>query len=341
MPTARPFARNTGAPIAGTIQVGNLAVGVPTAGFAATGLPWWNGPDEDLGYVIATQVAANNQPTPVPPSVTASVGFWRSTALTDASFIDLAEYVSRIAGSPQTFVDGAAAKTWLNNNGYWTSYASQIVTSGLVLNLDAGNSLSYPGTGTTWFDISGNGNNGTLTNGPTFNSSNGGSIVFDGTNDYVTTPYMFPSGNLAKSFSVWINANLISQPWIVGGGIDNSDGRAFGLFLNSTPIFHGNGPTYDMPFNGTINASTWYNVSISYNGSVISGYLNGQLNNTKAVILDTYPSPPTGVSLGVNGIRSSFAYFNGKIAQAMMYNKALSAAEVLQNFNATKSRFGL
>jgi hypothetical protein len=122
MPTARPFARNTGAPIAGTIQVGNLAVGIPTAGFAATGLPWWNGPNEDLGYVIATQVAANNQPTPVPPSVTASVGFWRSTALTDASFIDLAQYVARIAGTPQTFVDGSAAKTWLNNNGYWTSW---------------------------------------------------------------------------------------------------------------------------------------------------------------------------------------------------------------------------
>jgi hypothetical protein len=126
MPTARPFARNTGAPIAGTIQVGNLAVGVPTAGFAATGLPWWNGPDEELGYVIATQVAANNQPTPVPPSVTASVGFWRSTALTNASFISLAEYVSRIAGTPQTFVDGSAAKTWLNTNGYWTSWAIQV-----------------------------------------------------------------------------------------------------------------------------------------------------------------------------------------------------------------------
>ena len=122
MPTARPFARNTGAAIAGTTQVGNLAVGIPTAGFAATGLPWWNGPDEDLGYVIATQVPADNQPTPVPPSVTASVGFWRSTALTDASFISLAEYVSRIAGSPQTFSNPLAAKTWLITNGYWTSW---------------------------------------------------------------------------------------------------------------------------------------------------------------------------------------------------------------------------
>jgi uncharacterized protein (TIGR02145 family) len=121
MPTARPFARNTGAAITGTTQVGNLAVGIPTAGFAATGLPWWNGPDEDLGYVIATEVAANNQPTPV-SATTASVGFWRSTALTDASFIDLAQYVSTIAGTPQTFATASAAVTWLNTNGYWTSY---------------------------------------------------------------------------------------------------------------------------------------------------------------------------------------------------------------------------
>jgi len=122
----RPFARNTGAPIAGTEQVGNLAVGIPTAGFMATGLPWWNGPDEELGYVIATQVPANNQPTPVPPSVTASVGFWRSTAKTEASFIDLAQYVSKISGTIQTFLNGNAAKTWLNNNGYWTSWAIQV-----------------------------------------------------------------------------------------------------------------------------------------------------------------------------------------------------------------------
>lgn len=132
MPTARPFARNTGAAIAGTTQIGNLAVGTPTAGFAATGLPWWNGPDEELGYVIATQVPSNNQPTPV-PATTASVGFWRSSALTDASFIDLAEYVARIAGSPQTFATAYAALTWLNTNGYWTSWALPTVTIGTQL----------------------------------------------------------------------------------------------------------------------------------------------------------------------------------------------------------------
>ena len=118
MATARPFAYNTGAGITGTVQFGFLAVGTPTAGFSSTGLEWWNGPDEDLGYVIAQSVPGDTQPTPV-PGVSASVGFFRSSALTDPSFISLS---NTIAGPSGPFASGSAAKTWLNANGYWTSY---------------------------------------------------------------------------------------------------------------------------------------------------------------------------------------------------------------------------
>ena len=118
MATARPFAYNTGAGITGTVQFGFLAVGTPTAGFSSTGLEWWNGPDEDLGYVIAQSVPGDTQPTPV-PGVSASVGFFRSSALTDPSFISLS---NTIAGPSGPFASGSAAKTWLNSNGYWTSY---------------------------------------------------------------------------------------------------------------------------------------------------------------------------------------------------------------------------
>ena len=124
-PSSRPFARYTVAIIQGKNKIGNLGIGIdngPTGGYGGTGIQWWNGPSESGGWVIAQEVPSNNQPTPVPPSVTASVGFWRSSALTDASFIEIAEYVSRIAGSPQTFATGILAKTWLNNNGYWTNY---------------------------------------------------------------------------------------------------------------------------------------------------------------------------------------------------------------------------
>ena len=128
MATARPFAYNIGAPIAGTEQVGGLAVGTPTSGFSATGLEWWNGPDEDLGYVIAQSVPSDTQPTPV-SGVFASVGFFRSSALTDPSFISIANYVAGPSGGGP-FASGSAAKTWLNANGYWTSYVGSTGATG-------------------------------------------------------------------------------------------------------------------------------------------------------------------------------------------------------------------
>jgi hypothetical protein len=125
MSTSRPFAyNNTGSPIAGTEQVGSLAVGYPSGGFS--GFEWWNGPDENLGYVIACSVPGDTQPTPV-AGVDASVGFFRSGALTESSFISLANV---IAGPSGPFASGSTAKTWLNSNGYWTSYAGSTGATG-------------------------------------------------------------------------------------------------------------------------------------------------------------------------------------------------------------------
>ena len=121
MATLSSFAYNPGDSIDGTEQLGSLSIGEPTSGF--TNNPqYWNGPDEELGYVIAQSVSGNTQPTPI-PGVFASVGFFRSTDLTEGSFITLSE---TIAG--QSFATGADAKTWLNNNGYWTSYVVSGVT---------------------------------------------------------------------------------------------------------------------------------------------------------------------------------------------------------------------
>jgi hypothetical protein len=117
MSTSRPFAYNTRAPISGTDQVGDLAIGYPTSGFESTSLRWWEGPDEDLGYVIGKPISAGNQPNPL--GVAASVGFSRSSALTDSSFISIA---NSVAGPSGPFASAANAKTWLNANGYWTSY---------------------------------------------------------------------------------------------------------------------------------------------------------------------------------------------------------------------------
>jgi len=122
MATARPFAYNTGSPIDGTTQVGNLAVGTPTSGFTINPR-FWNGPDEDLGYVIAVPVSGNTQPTPV-SGVNASVGFYRTDSLDDNQFIGLSEYVSNEYGNPQTFATATDASNWLTTNGFWNSYGN-------------------------------------------------------------------------------------------------------------------------------------------------------------------------------------------------------------------------
>ena len=122
MSTSRPFAYNTGSTIAGTIQVGSLAVGTPTSGF--TGMEWWNGPDEDLGYVIAISVPSDTQPTPV-SGITASVGFNRTDGFNDSEFVSLANLITG-----ESFVAPNQASTGLTSLGYWNSYG----TSGISIN---------------------------------------------------------------------------------------------------------------------------------------------------------------------------------------------------------------
>ena len=114
MATARPFAYNTGSTITGTIQIGSLAVGTPTSGF--TGNPkWWNGPDEDLGYVICRPNTNGNQPNP--GSLPAFIRFSRSKLKTDQSFINLVNSVFK-----QTFTTTSQCTSYLTTNGYWTSW---------------------------------------------------------------------------------------------------------------------------------------------------------------------------------------------------------------------------
>jgi hypothetical protein len=120
MATSTPVGYNTGSTISGTQQIGSLAIGTGTTvayDSSPNNVKFWMGPNQDSGYVIAHTTVAGNQPNPV--SIPEYVGFFRSTGLTDSSFISLSQYVSNFS---QTFTTGTEAKTWLNNNGYWTSW---------------------------------------------------------------------------------------------------------------------------------------------------------------------------------------------------------------------------
>lgn len=123
MAVTRPFAYNTGPNIPGSIQLGNLAIGVDNIDYSEQpgGVRWWNGPDESLGYVIAHETVSGNQPNPL--GVQAFLGFWRTESKSEQSFIELSEWVSAQNNTPQTFLTGNDAKLWLNDNGFWTSYS--------------------------------------------------------------------------------------------------------------------------------------------------------------------------------------------------------------------------
>ena len=220
----------------------------------------------------------------------------------------------------------------------------KIVTNGLVLCLDAGNNKSYPSSGTNWNDLSGNNNNGTLTNGPTFTGSFGGSIVFDGTNDYVSSFPTQISGVGSKTVSAWIKINKTSRVGLAGIR-DGTSQTGWVFTVNRTTYgnltyFHTGGSTLEVA--AGIITNTWYNVCVTYNLTSTTAilYLNGvQIGSSSTSFTAITPSSFKGV---IGDEDSAFSTpFGGNIAQVSIYNRALSASEILQNFNATKARFSL
>jgi len=221
-------------------------------------------------------------------------------------------------------------------------YGPSIVTSGLVLALDAADRNSYPGSGTTWTDLSGNGNTGTLTNGPTYSSSNSGSIVFDGTNDYVVTGNSGITGNQSWSLSIWVSVNVSEngagrQGWIIWDGAANQNTNqliSIGVNGGKVEVAHwGNDTVFS---NSPINFGSFQNITVTFNGSQELIYINSVNTDSKSTSLSVTDGAWYFASAeGVNG------FLNCNIASAQIYNRALTATEIQQNFNATRSRFGI
>ena len=227
-----------------------------------------------------------------------------------------------------------------------------IVTDGLVLSLDAGNTKSYQSGSTTWFDRSGNNRNGTLTNGPTFTSRNGGSIVFDGVNDYVSSSL---NVNAGRNFSVfaWINPGSINvRNGIVGNSYSYSGRNGFyfstatnyGGTLNTFFISIGNDIAYRTAANNSITLNQWNYIggTITNGGQDIRLYSNGIETAYFGGILSSGSMTYNNNELFIGSRYSiNMEVFAGSIAQVSVHNKILTAQEVEQNYNATKSRFNL
>ena len=219
------------------------------------------------------------------------------------------------------------------------AYSPKIVTDGLVFAVDAANTKSYPGSGTTWKDLSGNGNDGTLVNGPTFDSGNGGSIMFDGTNDYGLLPNTntLTVGTQDFAFTSWIyplswplnNWSPIYVTERVGGiwiGQDSSNKFVLRAYSDTNII-----QTTTLP-----SINSWTQITITRTGTTASLYYNSILQSTATTNYDFLPEE---TYIGNDGGSS---YFNGHIANIYLSKgNALTPQEISQNYNALKSRFGL
>jgi hypothetical protein len=234
-------------------------------------------------------------------------------------------------------------------------YGPQIVRNGLILALDAADKNSYPGSGATWTDLSGNGYNGTLTNSPTFSNSNGGSIIFDGTNDYTSTSLDLSWNNTnSVSISMWIKTGNLSQSkgFLGTGNFEWQFRQGQYAGANSDLVFvywdnsggHTNGSIPSM--SGFFDDTNWKHLTMTWNNSnsTILFYKNGT-----QIFSQVYGNPSANrVSselMQIGGNVYSWdgvgAYWNGSFSNIQTYNRTLSATEVLQNYNVTKTRFGL
>jgi len=215
-----------------------------------------------------------------------------------------------------------------------TTYNPKIATEGLVLCLDAANPRSYPGSGTVWTDLSGRANTGTLVNGPTFSSANGGSIVFDGINDYVST-------NLGIS-----NFYSISSFFRISS-FSSADMRIFGAYSGASAQFTcgwNNQYFFRVWVSSTweettflSQTNTYYHLGISHSSGTTNIYFNG--NNIKSI--SGKASYFDNIGIGNNFAGSFGSYFNGHISQVSIYNRALTPDEITQNFNAIRGRYGI
>lgn len=337
MATARPFAYNPGSPLEGTDQVGNLAIGTDMNNPYAEdygGLKWWNGPDEDLGYVIAKPIPSNTQPTPV-PGASASVGFSRTIGFDDYAFTALA---NNILSPVSPYTNITAASKALTSAGYWNSY---IVP---VLALDARWGLSSVIGGLSgWQDVAG-GKLFQLYNLPSYNPSEAsGSVRFTASSSQYGQCNTSLSSMSTFTISVWQKwdgSNVGSLPCILteiytGGPINYFVGNLQGVVAQGG-YFNGG---FQISPQFSLTSNTWYQIIVTCDSSqVVKIYVNNSLISTTT----TGGSAPSSSGQGIRLMRrwDDPDYWGGFLGKVDIYDKDLSNSQVSFLWNSTKSRFG-
>lgn len=310
------------------LKKGDYWIGTGDVGKGPTSTTdYWNGiTPPSGGYTIYLNKASNG------PSI-----------YTAANDTDLISLTNRIANASYT----TAAECFnyfrgQNDKMVFNIDYPSIVTDGLVLNLDAGFRSSYTTSGTTWYDLSGNARNGTLTNGPTFSSSDGGSIAFDGTNDYVDISGTVISNSNTVTFLVWFKRNGAQT-----GGDAILFNRFGGLTAAGMAMYDSTKLGYNWrdDFNAygfdsglVIPNNTWAQLAVAISPTNANLYVNtSKATNTITHSAQSLEQVWISRDTGGNGQR----WITGNVAIAMIYSRTLNDTEIQQNYNAVKSRFGL
>jgi hypothetical protein len=218
------------------------------------------------------------------------------------------------------------------------------VTSGLVLYLDAGNSASYPGTGSTWTNLASGGNNGTLINSPTYSSANNGSLVFNGSTQYVDVANYSALNGSTQTMICWAKSASAANFGGFGCLMSKRDVYIMHPYPTNTLIdfYYFINSTYQYVRITASNINNWNMYASSWDGSTIRAYVNGSLV-TSSNFTGTLATNDTGSLLvGKDDTTvDSTRYINGNISIAMQYNRALTDAEITENFNAFRVRYGI
>ena len=232
-----------------------------------------------------------------------------------------------------------------------TQYSPRIVTDGLIMALDAANTKSYPDAGVNWTDLAGNGINGVLTNGPYYDSANGGCIVFAGSADGGNDGILISNTALLSvdqhTISCWnYSTNYAHLGFMFEKTTNGTVNTQYSLFYaNATMIYRTYGLSTVNLNTTTITAgvinSQWNNIVATYDGTNKRIYVNGVLANTSGTLTGTVVQNTTGAAyIGIYGNFGGYP-FNGKVSQTSVYDRALSFAEIKNNYNAMKGRYGL
>ena len=329
--TSRDFAYSTGAAPNGSSKVGNIVIGKPTNGFVGTGMPWYGGPDEDKGYVLALSTLSPNWVTSINrPTINSNLGFERSLLKTEASFLNLVN-----GKYNQSHVVGEKASTYLRTLGVWDSYSGNGgATSGLILDLNVSYKASYAGAGTVFADLSGNFNNANLINGPIYQTINGFKFFFDGSDDRAETSIGELGNNATYEAVIYSRGNLNTYNMFIGQylpyiGFYNGNSIVYSDYINGVQTFFSG---------GTLSTVKWYHIvctrefDVADNVTNMFIYVNGvEVNGSSAIGQRTTFYSPNTITVG-DGVAFTWYPFRGDIFAARVYNRALTLKEIEQNY---------